>query len=43
MAAPKAQAFVGNWRAMQLLPAARQALNLYLLERIQREDRDKHE
>jgi len=31
----EAAGFVGNWTAMQSLPAAREALNSYLLERIE--------
>lgn len=30
----EAVGFVGNWGALQLLPAAREALNSYLLERL---------
>ena len=33
---PKAEAILDNWTAMQLLPAAREALNLYLLALIER-------
>lgn len=32
-----AQGFLDNWRAMQTLPAAREALNSYLLARIEAE------
>ena len=32
LATPQASGFVGNWRAMQTLPAAREALNEYLVD-----------
>jgi hypothetical protein len=32
LATPLANGFVGNWRAMQTLPAAREALNEYLVD-----------
>lgn len=36
-------AFVENWKAMQTLPAAREALNNYLIERIETADVDRDE
>lgn len=36
LAAVNAAAFVGNWRAMQQLPAAREAVNRYLVEHSKR-------
>lgn len=33
---PGAEAILDNWTAMQLLPAAREALNLYLLDLIEK-------
>jgi hypothetical protein len=35
LAVPQAAGFIQNWTAMQTLPAAREALNGYLLERIE--------
>jgi hypothetical protein len=35
LAPKRAKAFVGNWRAMQQLPAARQAINEWLLDRVE--------
>jgi hypothetical protein len=35
LAPRRARAFVGNWRAMQQLPAARQAINEWLLDRVE--------
>lgn len=35
LAPKRARAFVGDWRAMQQLPAARQALNEWLLDRVE--------
>lgn len=34
LAVPNADAVVGDWRTMQLLPAAREAMNLYVLARV---------
>jgi hypothetical protein len=35
LAPKRARAFAGNWRAMQQLPAARQAINEWLLDRVE--------
>jgi hypothetical protein len=35
MDTPNAEALVGNWRTMQLLPSAREALNLYIQSRLE--------
>jgi hypothetical protein len=37
IAAPASSQFVGNWTAMQYLPAAREALNQFLIDRINSE------
>jgi hypothetical protein len=39
MVASRARDFVGNWPAMQALPAAREALNRLLMERLHEEER----
>ena len=39
LAAPNAHSFVGNWLAMQTLPAARQAINEWLVDLIHKQHR----
>ena len=42
LAPRQAQAFVENWAAMQTLPAAREALNLYMLEEASKHSNTNH-
>lgn len=39
LATPLANGFVGNWQAMQTLPAAREALNEYLVDLLSSENK----